>query len=146
MVSFFTCPVFVQLPPCLVTTGWDRKQGIQRSRLGGANTWGLHKWQGWIRTATCPKIQIKFGQQPAGLNQNCYMSKNTNKIWTTSSPYFKDNLYLVSYLILLKTNHSALFGQILAHWDTLAKTCYIWLHCIVSLISFMEGGLEKVAW
>ena len=77
-------------PPCLVTTDLERKQGIRRSKLEGANSWRLHRRQDRIRTATCPKLRV-------------------NVLTTTSCPYIKVDPYLFSYLLLFKTNHSALW-------------------------------------
>ena len=105
MVSFLTCPVLVNFPPCLVTIGWDRKQGILRSRLEGANSWRLHRRQDRMKTAIRPKIRLN--------------------LWTqTNCLHFKVTLHLFSYLLLFKTNHSA---HIVAPWDVLVRTSYIQL-------------------
>ena len=80
----------MKFPPCLVTTGWERKQGIRRSQLEGANSW------------SCPKI--------------------------------KATPYLFSYFFLVQNKPLCTFGQILAPWDPLVKTSFIWLYWIGSRV------------
>ena len=57
--------LFLWSPPLgLLTTGWERKQGIQRCALADANSWRLHRLWEWIKLLHIRKSDLMFGQKP----------------------------------------------------------------------------------
>ena len=115
-------------PLCLVTTGWDRKQEFQRSRLEGANSWRLHRQQDWIRTAICQNIWLKLWKK--------YIVRILGLLCICS----------VTFVTIVQNKPFFTYGQNVAPSDSIVRTYYIQQRLIVSLIPFLQGGLENVPW
>ena len=94
IVSFLTCLLLVKFPGL---------SGDPRPRQEAGDSDVPPRGRTLLETA-----------QTAGVNQNCYMSENLTKSLDNNqlSVSSKVNPYLVSYILLFKTNHSALMDKL----------------------------------